>query len=89
MNFKRIFNGLIVLLAAITMFSCRSSKTNNGSVSLPGKRPVATTTSNTGHLPPGHAKKLNGDQSARAYAPGQQKKKAKGKSKVKKAKARK
>lgn len=25
-------------------------------------------------LPPGQAKKLNGDQSARAYAPGQQKK---------------
>lgn len=33
-----------------------------------------TTTSTTKSVPPGQAKKMNGDKSAKAYAPGQQKK---------------
>lgn len=36
-----------------------------------------TKTTTSGNLPPGQAKKLNGDKSAKKYAPGQQKKKNK------------
>jgi hypothetical protein len=41
----------------------------------------STTVNSSGSLPPGQAKKINGDQSAKKYAPGQQKKKSKGKKK--------
>lgn len=34
-----------------------------------------TSSSSSGKVPPGQAKKMNGDKSAKAYAPGQQKKK--------------
>lgn len=35
---------------------------------------VHTHTSNSGKIPPGQAKKMSGSKSAKAYAPGQQKK---------------
>ncbi|WP_181305612.1 hypothetical protein [Rufibacter sp. XAAS-G3-1] len=47
----------------------KSQKTSFPGIYFPGDR----STSPRG-LPPGQAKKVNGDQSARAYAPGQQKK---------------
>jgi len=42
---------------------------------------VATRTTQTpsGNVPPGQAKKMTGSKSAKPYAPGQQKKKSKGK----------
>lgn len=39
----------------------------------PAPKPVVKTNPN-GKVPPGQAKKVNGDQSAKKYAPGQQKK---------------
>lgn len=35
---------------------------------------VHTSSSNSGKIPPGQAKKMSGSKSAKAYAPGQQKK---------------
>ncbi|MCC9070513.1 hypothetical protein LNQ49_02725 [Flavobacterium sp. F-65] len=35
---------------------------------------TSTSTSNSGKIPPGQAKKMSGSKSAKAYAPGQQKK---------------
>jgi len=40
---------------------------------------VATHTTPSGKVPPGQAKKMTGSQSAKPYAPGQQKKKSKSK----------
>lgn len=54
----------LVLLAAVLSVGCRSARSD---------RPVATHPQRT-HLPPGHAKKVYGHRSARAFAPGQQKK---------------
>ncbi|RNI29033.1 hypothetical protein [Rufibacter latericius] len=57
----------------------RTSKSQRTSDSFPGIHfPDGRTNSSTRGLPPGQAKKVNGDQSARAYAPGQQKKHGKG-----------
>ncbi len=55
----------------------KSQRTSDGypGILFPDGR--RTTTSTRG-LPPGQAKKVYGDQSARAYAPGQQKKVSKG-----------
>lgn len=75
----RVLHVFIVAIMAVSLIGCRSSKSKNGSVVVSGKRPTSTRSS-VGHLPPGHAKKLNGDKSAKAYAPGQQKKKHKKKS---------
>ncbi|WP_193845431.1 hypothetical protein [Flavobacterium hungaricum] len=36
---------------------------------------VHSTSSNSGKVPPGQAKKMSGSKSAKAYAPGQKKKK--------------
>ena len=55
----------IMILFALAASSCRTSR------QVPREStPVATTTK----LPPGQAKKVYGDKSAKAYAPGQQKK---------------
>ncbi len=51
----------------------RTSKSQRTSDSFPGIIFPGSRTSTEG-MPPGQAKKVNGDQSARAYAPGQQKK---------------
>lgn len=79
MKANRVSFVFLIAAFAISAVSCRSSKTKDSGVVITGKRP-ATTRSSTEHLPPGHAKKLNGDKSAKAYAPGQQKKKVKKKS---------
>jgi hypothetical protein len=55
-----ILKTLLILFLAAGAASCRSHK------------PVAS--SSPRHLPPGHAKKLYGHRSARAFAPGQRKK---------------
>ncbi|WP_246850217.1 MULTISPECIES: hypothetical protein [Rufibacter] len=55
----------------------RTSKSQRTSDSFPGVIFGESRTSTRG-LPPGQAKKVNGDQSARDYAPGQQKKGGKG-----------
>lgn len=79
MKAVRFFKLFLVVVLSVAIVSCRSSKSKNGSVVISGKRPSASTSthSSTRRLPPGQAKKLNGDQSAKAYAPGQQKKKNK------------
>lgn len=74
-----ILNSILVVLV-LSIASCRSSHSKNGTVITSGKRSGASSTSvysTTNSLPPGQAKKLNGDQSAKSYAPGQQKKKYK------------
>jgi len=72
----RFFHVFIGIALAVSVIGCRSSKSKDGGIVISGKRPTSTHSS-SGHLPPGHAKKLNGDKSAKAYAPGQQKKKHK------------
>ncbi|WP_224484340.1 hypothetical protein [Robertkochia aurantiaca] len=58
---------LILILGAFMLTGCRSS------VAIFGKGP--------GHAPPGQVKKATGAQSAKEYAPGQQKNKNKNKNK--------
>lgn len=50
---------IITLLLALFITGCR----------------VHTSSSNSGKIPPGQAKKMSGSKSAKPYAPGQQKKK--------------
>ena len=76
----RVLQMFLIAALAVSVISCRSSKSKDGSIVISGKRPASAHAS-TGHLPPGQAKKLNGDKSAKAYAPGQQKKKNKNKRK--------
>jgi hypothetical protein len=57
----------ICLLASPILTSCKTTK-----VYKVYRRPHSKSTS---HVPPGQAKKIHGDQSAKKYAPGQQKKK--------------
>ncbi|MHC0440589.1 MULTISPECIES: hypothetical protein [unclassified Flavobacterium] len=54
---------LVLLFLVLSVISC-STHVHTG----PGPAPKAK------KLPPGQAKKMNGDKSAKAYAPGQQKK---------------
>ena len=68
----------LILIIAI---SCRSSRTYTGTQYPVNSLPPTQTSTNTypiqtngGNLPPGQAKKIYGDQSAKAYAPGQRKK---------------
>ena len=51
---------LVIVLLAVGFASCRAHK------------PVVT--AHPRHLPPGHAKKIYGHRSAKAFAPGQRKK---------------
>jgi len=56
-------NKLVLLLGIIVVLSTAcSSKT------------VVVNSKPSGHIPPGQAKKMTGSQSAKPYAPGQQKK---------------
>ena len=63
---KAIFIRLvcICLLAGPILASCKTTKIY--------RKPNSRSTS---HIPPGHAKKMYGDKSAKKYAPGQKKKK--------------
>src|SRR6187399_3472052 len=72
---------LSLLLIFIIVISCRSSRYSSGRQYPTNPSPQAETSTNTysvqsngGNLPPGQAKKIYGDQSAKAYAPGQRKK---------------
>lgn len=56
----------ICLLAGPMLASCKTNK-----VYKVYRKPQSKSTS---HIPPGQAKKMNGDKSAKKYAPGQQKK---------------
>jgi len=63
------------LLVLLGLTSCRSAK--NSSPTPPAKeKPVVIVSKPTtpSNLPPGQAKKIYGDQSAKSHAPGQQKK---------------
>lgn len=67
----------IILLIFVVTASCRNSRSTTGR-QYPGNYPAETSTQTVytdgGKLPPGQAKKIYGGQSAKAYAPGQQKK---------------
>ncbi|AOC93247.1 MULTISPECIES: hypothetical protein [Flavobacterium] len=55
---------LVLLFLVLSVISCSTHVHTHGHHHhAPGKK-----------IPPGQAKKMNGDQSAKAYAPGQQKK---------------
>ncbi len=85
---------LVLLVFLVSVASCSSSKNSSSSRYPSGTRtsksqrtsdsfpgiifPGSTRTATTKGMPPGQAKKVYGDQSARAYAPGQQKKGPKG-----------
>ena len=51
----------ILLIAALTITSCKTTVSTGGAKS---------TTQKTKKVPPGQAKKKNGDKSAKKYAPG-------------------
>ncbi|MBB4803309.1 purine-cytosine permease-like protein [Flavobacterium nitrogenifigens] len=54
---------LVLLFLVLSVLSCSTHSHTN------------TYTTTEKKIPPGQAKKMNGDKSAKAYAPGQQKKK--------------
>jgi len=77
-KFLQTVSFLLILIIAI---SCRSSRYSTGTQYPVNSLPPTQTSTNTypvqtngGNLPPGQAKKIYGDQSAKAYAPGQRKK---------------
>lgn len=57
---------LLLLAGTITLSSCRSIFITH---------PVTVKTNGNGNVPPGQMKKMTGSKSAKAYAPGQTKKK--------------
>lgn len=59
---KYIIIVMVILFVVISAISC-STHTHTYTPAPSGKK-----------IPPGQAKKMNGDKSAKAYAPGQQKK---------------
>ncbi|RXM42602.1 hypothetical protein [Flavobacterium sp. YO12] len=59
---KYIIIVMVILFVIISAISC-STHTHTYTPATSGKK-----------IPPGQAKKMNGDKSAKAYAPGQQKK---------------
>ncbi|MEZ0181464.1 MULTISPECIES: hypothetical protein [Flavobacterium] len=59
---KYIIIVMVILFVIISAISC-STHTHTYTPAPSGKK-----------IPPGQAKKMNGDKSAKAYAPGQQKK---------------
>lgn len=59
---KYIIIVMVILFVIISAISC-STHTHTYTPTPSGKK-----------IPPGQAKKMNGDKSAKAYAPGQQKK---------------
>lgn len=57
---KYVAIALLILFLVTSLISCSSTHYH---------------TTKSGKIPPGQAKKINGSKSAKAYAPGQQKKK--------------
>jgi hypothetical protein len=81
MKTTKFLQALSLLLILVIAISCRSSRYSTGGQYPRNTSPQTETStntysvqSNTGNLPPGQAKKIYGDQSAKAYAPGQRKK---------------
>src|SRR5687767_5152237 len=74
-----VLQALSLLLILVIAVSCRNSRSTTGR-QYPRNPPTETPTqtypvyADGGNLPPGQAKKIYGSQSAKAYAPGQQKK---------------
>ncbi|HET9435112.1 MAG TPA: hypothetical protein VFO37_15205 [Chitinophagaceae bacterium] len=79
MKTTKVLQAVGLLLIFVIAVSCRSNRSTTGR-QYPRNPPTETTTKTTpvyvdaGNLPPGQAKKIYGSQSAKAYAPGQQKK---------------
>lgn len=61
MKTRFFIQAVLALFVTLVLFSCRSSRHSSHT--------------HRGSLPPGQAKKIYGHQSAKAFAPGQQKKK--------------
>ena len=82
MKTTKVLQAISVLLIFVIAVSCRSNRSTTGT-QYPRSAPTQTPTKETtvyvesANLPPGQAKKVYGSQSAKAYAPGQQKKYAK------------
>jgi len=81
MKTTKVLQAISLLLIFVIAVSCRSNRSTTGR-QYPRNPPIETPTKTTpvpvyvdaGNLPPGQAKKVYGSQSAKAYAPGQQKK---------------
>ena len=80
MKTTKVLQAISLLLILVIAVGCRSSRSTSGKQyprTTPTETPTNTTTvivDNSNNLPPGQAKKVYGSQSAKAYAPGQQKK---------------
>jgi len=81
MKTTKFLQAVSLLLILVIAISCRSSRYSTSREYPTNPTPPAEPTtniyvveSNGGNLPPGQAKKIYGDQSAKAYAPGQRKK---------------
>src|SRR6188768_2755625 len=81
MKNTKFLQTLSLLLILVIAISCQSSRYSTGGQYPRNTSPQTETSTNTysvqsnsGNLPPGQAKKIYGDQSAKAYAPGQRKK---------------
>lgn len=80
MKTTKFLQALSLLLIFVIVVSCRSNRSTTGRQYPRNPAPNETPTKtapvyvDAGNLPPGQAKKMYGSQSARAYAPGQQKK---------------
>ncbi|HEV8272041.1 MAG TPA: hypothetical protein VGQ04_12100 [Chitinophagaceae bacterium] len=81
MKTTKVLKAFSLLLILVITVSCRSNRSTTGrqyprNSTHPTETPTKTETVyvDGGNLPPGQAKKIYGDQSAKAYAPGQRKK---------------
>ena len=80
MKTTKELQAISLLLILVIAVSCRSNRATTGRQYPRNPTPTETPTKTTpvyvdaGNLPPGQAKKIYGSQSAKAYAPGQQKK---------------
>src|SRR6188472_2947385 len=81
MKTTKFIQAVSLLLILVIAISCRSSRYSTSREYPTNPTPPAEPSTNIyvvqgndGNLPPGQAKKIYGDQSAKAYAPGQRKK---------------
>ena len=81
MKTTKFLQAVSLLLILVIAISCRSSRYSTSREYPTNPTPPAEPSTNIyvvqgndGNLPPGQAKKIYGDQSAKAYAPGQRKK---------------
>ncbi len=80
MKTTKVLQAISLFLIFVIAVSCRSNRSTTGRQYPRNPTPTETPTKTTpvyveaSNLPPGQAKKIYGSQSAKAYAPGQQKK---------------